>query len=511
MCVAVCRWVLPDCARSVCVVTCRVAVWWCVLCFAWCCVGRLCWAWFLLRAAAPCCCLLVHCCGPWLCSVLGCGAALLWCAASRAVGCCGAVLFLSRWLVPCGVACGCWLFGSGSGCLLLFLAGVCCRGCSCLAAWLAALLCAMVCCGDLLPCAVSCVLWCYDALWCRAVVPCCPFSLPGGVGLCLFPACAVLCSAARRVVWCRFGLHCCWCLVLWCVAVCFGVSLGVLRCGGAALVGRGVLLCRALSCGVLRPVVCPAVLCCLAVLCWLAVLCGCLRCWCLFFLLSSFPLLKTPAVFQYLCSAIVVSLCLRTGDGVRMSRGWCTCCWCGGAWEGESECWLRAPAPSVAPRAPPGVCVLIRALGAPPVARVARVVSRQGVSGGRPAPLRGPSEVRRSPSPCCPSSGRAVTVRHPLPVGAGARGRGPSTVLLARMPCRGLCAAGVVGGRLREGGRPLLRWASGVRRSPPSGCPSLEAWSQGSAARVSRVLLSSAWGSSTGPTACALASRFCAL
>ena len=259
-CVLLCRWVLPGCARSVCVVACRVAVWWCVLWCAWCCVGCLCWAWFLLRAAAPCCRLLVPCRGPWLCSVLGCGAALLWCAASRAMCCCGAVLFRSRWLVMCGDACGCWLFAAGSGCLPLFPAGVCCRGCSCLAAWLAALLCAVVCCGAPLPCAVSCILWCFVAVWCRAVAPCCPFSFAGGVGMCLFPVCAVLCCAARRVVRCQFGLRCCWCLVLWRVAVSCGVSLGVLRCGGAALACRGVLLCRALPCGVLRPGLCPAVL-----------------------------------------------------------------------------------------------------------------------------------------------------------------------------------------------------------------------------------------------------------
>ena len=151
-----------------------------------------------------------------------------------------------------------------------------------------------------------CFLWCAVVLcwvwwpvvvcWSPAVAPCCPFSFAGGVGLCYFPVCAVLCCAARRVVRFRLCLRCCWCFVLWRVPVCCGVSLGVLQCGGAALVCRGVLLCCALSCGVLRPVLCPAVLCCLAVLCWWAVLCGCLRCWCLFFLLSSFPLLITPAV-----------------------------------------------------------------------------------------------------------------------------------------------------------------------------------------------------------------------
>ena len=212
----------------------------------------------------------------------------------------GAELFRSRWLVLCVVACGYPLFAPGSGCPLLSPAGVCCRGCSCLAAWLAALLCAVVCCGAPPPCAVSCVLWCCVAVWCRAVAPCCPFSFAHGVGLCLFSVCAVLCCAARRVVRCRFGLRCFLCLVLWCVAVCCGVSLGVLWCADAAMVCRGVLLCRALSCGVLRPVLCPAVLCRLVVLCWPDVLCGCLRCWCLFFLLSSFPLLKTPAVFPYL-------------------------------------------------------------------------------------------------------------------------------------------------------------------------------------------------------------------
>ena len=43
-------------------------------------------------------------------------------------------------------------------------------------------------------------------------------------------------------------------------------------------------------------------------------------------------------------SAIVVSLCLRAGDGVWISRGWCTCCGRSGAWVGELERWLREPA-----------------------------------------------------------------------------------------------------------------------------------------------------------------------
>ena len=206
----------------------------------------------------------VCCCSPLcfvLCVSLGavrCRASLCWCAC--------VVLFV-------------W-------CLLLLAPGAVVR-------------CRVLCC--FLWCAVvRCwVWWPVVVCWCRAVAPCCLFCFAGGVGLCPFPVCAVLCCAARRVVQFRLRLRCCWGLVLWRVPVCCGVSLGVLRCGGAALVCRGVLLCCALFCGVLRPVLCRAVLCCLAVLYWWAVLCGCLRCWCLFFLWSSFPLLITPAFFTY--------------------------------------------------------------------------------------------------------------------------------------------------------------------------------------------------------------------
>ena len=48
-------------------------------------------------------------------------------------------------------------------------------------------------------------------------------------------------------------------------------------------------------------------------------------------------------------------------------------------------------------------------------------------------------------------------------------------------------------------------------RCPSPGHPSSGAGSRGSATRVSRVLFVWAWGSSTGPTACALAGRRCAL
>ena len=249
-------WLCPFC---VCCCLSRCGV---VVCFVFCPVVR--GVRVLGLVLAPCCCPLLSLPGPlsWpvvvFCPGVWCSVALVYrllCGVLLSASCLagGAVLFRSRWLVLRVVACGCRLFVAGSGGLLLFSAGVCCRGCSCLAAWLAALLCAVACCGAPLPCAVSCVPWSCVAVWCRAVAPCCPFSFAGGVGLCPFPVCAVLCCVACRVVRCRFGLRCCWCLVLWCVAVCCGVSLGVLWCGGAALVCCGVLLCRAVFCGAASP------------------------------------------------------------------------------------------------------------------------------------------------------------------------------------------------------------------------------------------------------------------
>ena len=251
----------------------------------------------------------------------------------------------SQPLLATGARCGCVCLGSGLGCAPPLVAGV--LGCVCaplapshfwLCVSLGAVLCvpcplrSVRCCASLCwfacavlfvscvlllapgavvgCCALCCFLWCavvrcwvwWPVVVCssRAVAPCCLFCFVGGACLCPFPVSAVLCCAARHVVRFRLRLRCCWCLVLWRVPVCCGVSLGSLRCGGAALVCRRVLLCCALSCGVSHPVPCPAVLCCLAVLCWWAVLCGCRRCWCLFFLLSSCPLLNTPAVFPCL-------------------------------------------------------------------------------------------------------------------------------------------------------------------------------------------------------------------
>ena len=127
------------------------------------------------------------------------------------------------------------------------------------------------------------------------------------------------------------------------------------------------------------------------------------------------------------------------------------------------------------------------------------------------SPLWGASEFRRFPSPGCPPSGRAVGVRYPRAVGAGMRVWGPSTVPLARIPWGGLRAAGLVGDVPGGAGLPSLRGASGVRRCPSPGRPSSGAGSQGFATRVSQVRLVWAWGPSTVPTACALASCRCAL
>ena len=135
-------------------------------------------------------------------------------------------------------------------------------------------------CGALLP--FGAVLWRPDVCFPLLVVLVCVFSLCVrccvALRVVLFPAswvCAVVGASCRGVLLCVVVSPWAFCgvvVVLWCVTV---------------------------SC-VLRPVLCSAVLCCLAVLCWLAVLCTCLRCWGLFSLLSSFPLLKTPAVFPYL-------------------------------------------------------------------------------------------------------------------------------------------------------------------------------------------------------------------
>ena len=101
----------------------------------------------------------------------------------------------------------------------------------------------------------------------------------------------------------------------------------------------------------------------------------------------------------------------------------------------------------------------------------------------------------------------------PLPTccGRGCAGVGAQQCSFGLHALRGAaCRRG--GGRpSRGGGLPPLLGASGVRRCPFTGRPSLGAGGGGSATHVSRPRLLWAWGPSTGRTACALASRHCAL
>ena len=121
------------------------------------------------------------------------------------------------------------------------------------------------------------------------------------------------------------------------------------------------------------------------------------------------------------------------------------------------------------------------------------------------------SEVRRFPTPDCPPFERAVRVRYPRAVGAGARVWGSSTIPLACVHCGGCAPRGWWGTVPGGGGLPPLRGASGVRRCPSLGRRSSGAGSRDSAIRVSRVRLVRVWGPCIGPTACGLAGRHCAL
>ena len=211
-----------------------------------------------------CCCALLSCCGAvWACF------ALLW-----AVVLCCVVL-----LVGCAVFCPVVV---SACCGAPFL--VLCVPCLLRSVRCGALLCWLWC-----PASLCRLLWRCAVVWCCAVVLCCRFAVLFVFAL---PSCGPSCGAS--VVCAVVGASCCG------VSLCVVVSPWAF-CGVVVLLWCcGVLLCCALSCGVLRPVPCPAVPGCPAVLCWLAVLCGCLRGWCLFFLLSSFPLLKTTAVFPCL-------------------------------------------------------------------------------------------------------------------------------------------------------------------------------------------------------------------
>ena len=274
-------WLLLGCARSVRVVACRVAVSWCVLCFARCCVACLCWAWCLPRAAAPCC----RCLAPVVvrgCVLPGvrCCVALFVC---RAVwGCLRCVLLV----VPrCFVRAGwcCVLLPVVAGCSLLGLVACCCFPLVCVVAvapvWP-------------LPC---CVLWfvvvprssVLCSVFCGAVSPCgavlCrpAVRFPLLVVLVCVPSLPVRCCVLLRVVSFGAGLVC---AVVG--ASCCGLSLCVVV-PPFALCGLVVLLwCVVGSC---CAVLCSAVLCRLAVPCCCGALCVVLCCGCsLFFLKTLF-------------------------------------------------------------------------------------------------------------------------------------------------------------------------------------------------------------------------------
>ena len=210
-------------------------------------------------------------CPAFLCRVLWC-CAVAWCCA--VVLCRRVAVLLGLALPSCGLSCCavlcCWLAVVSARCGALFLV-------LCVPCLLRSVRCVALLCWLWYPASLCRVLWRCAVVWCCAVVLCCRFAVLFVLAL---PSCGLSCGAS--VVCAVIGASCCG------VSLCVVVSPWAFCGGGAALVCRGVLLCCALSCGVLRPVPRPAVPCCPAVLC------------CLFFLLSSFPLLKTPAVFPCL-------------------------------------------------------------------------------------------------------------------------------------------------------------------------------------------------------------------
>ena len=104
------------------------------------------------------------------------------------------------------------------------------------------------------------------------------------------------------------------------------------------------------------------------------------------------------------------------------------------------------PCPSACPAPVP--CSVWRAWGGAVRSRFPRTwLGVVGVAEGRPRGgclplLLGASEVRRSPSADCPTTGRAVGVRYPRAVGAGVWVWGPNTVPLACTLCGGCVPRG---------------------------------------------------------------------
>ena len=153
----------------------------------------------------------------------------------------------------------------------------------------------------------------------------------------------------------------------------------------------------------------------------------------------------------------------------------------------------RGPCPSACPAPVP--CSVWRAWGGAVRSRFPPAwLGVLGVALGRPRGgclllLRGASGVRRSPSPDCPPTGRAVGVRDPRVVGAGVRVWGPFSVPSACTPCGG-CAPR--GGSVAFVCRGEGWGGGGVRRTPRSLClvPSLCLRWAGNKAGVTGVVLS---------------------
>ena len=112
--------------------------------------------------------------------------------------------------------------------------------------------------------------------------------------------------------------------------------------------------------------------------------------------------------------------------------------------------------------------------------------------------------VRRSPSPDCPPSGRAVGVRHPHGVGAGVSVWGPNSVPSACMPCGG-CVPREWWGGVPGGGWPatVVRgvWCKALSLPQP---PVLWGGQPGFHDPCVPDAAGAGWGPSTGPKACAL-------
>ena len=127
----------------------------------------------------------------------------------------------------------------------------------------------------------------------------------------------------------------------------------------------------------------------------------------------------------------------------------------------------RGPCPSACPALVP--CCVWRAWGGavrsrfPPTWLGVVAVAEGRPRGGCLPLLRGASEVRRSPSPDCPPTGRAVGVRYPRAVGAGVWVWGPYSVPLARTPCGGCVPRG---GPVAFVCRGAGLGGGGVRRAP---------------------------------------------